>query len=132
MSYLLDSDVVIDFLKQKDPGFSLVSKIIEEKLYISIVSWVEILYGIKKAKLVPKRSTQFNDFLQELNIEIIPINQEIGTLFVDLKINLENKGEKLADFDILIASTTKAYKLMLVTRNLKHFNRVPGLKILKG
>lgn len=131
MPYLLDSDVIIDFLKQKDPGFSLVSSIIEEKLYISIVTWVEILYGIKKAKLVPKRSTELSNFLQDLNIEIIPVNQEVGTFFVDLKVNLENKGERLADFDLLVASTTKVYKLILVTRNVKHFNRIPGVKILK-
>lgn len=129
MVYILDTDVIIDFLLKKEPGFQLVSKILSEKLFISIITWIEILYGIKKVKVSPKRSAQFSNFLKDLDIEIIPINQEIGSLFVDLKVKLEEKGEKLADFDLLIASTSKLYKLILVTKNVKHFDRT-GIKIL--
>ncbi len=129
MTYILDTDVIIDFLLNKEPGFSMVSKIIHEKLFISVVTWIEILYGIKKAKASPKKSAQFSNFLKDLEIEIIPINWEIGSLFIDLKVKLEENGEKLADFDLLIASTSKLYKLTLVTRNIRHFNRA-GVKIL--
>lgn len=129
MVYILDTDVIIDFLLKKEPGFQLVSKILNEKLFISIITWIEVLYGIKKVKVSPKRSSQFSNFLKDLEIEIIPINAEIGSLFVDLKVKLEEKGEKLADFDLLIASTSKLYELILVTKNVKHFNRT-GIKIL--
>lgn len=129
MVYILDTDVIIDFLLKKGPGFHLVSKILNEKLFISVITWIEVQYGIKKVKVSPKRSAQFINFLKDLEIEIIPINQEIGSLFVDLKVKLEEKGEKLADFDLLIASTGKLYKLILVTKNVKHFGRT-GIKIL--
>lgn len=129
MVYILDTDVTIDFLRKKEPGYSLVSKILNEKLVISVITWIEVMYGIKKVKASPKRSEQFLDFLADLDIEIIPINWEIGSLFVDLKVKLEEKGEKLADFDLLIASTSKLYKLILVTKNIKHFDRT-GIKIL--
>lgn len=130
MIYILDTDVTIDFLRKKEPGFQLVSKIINEKLFISVITWIEVLYGIKKVKASPKRLAQFINFLKDLDIEIIPINQEIGSLFAGLKVKLEEKGEKLADFDLLIASTSKLYKLILVTKNVKHFKRT-GIKILK-
>lgn len=132
MTYLLDSDVVIDFLRQKDPGFSLVDKVSGEKLYISVVTWIEILYGIKKANLYGKRFVHFTHFLEDLDIEIIPIDDKVGIQFVDLKVNLERKGERLADFDLLVASTAKIQKSTLVTRNIKHFDGIPNLKILKG
>lgn len=129
MVYILDTDVIIDFLLKKGPGFSLVSKILNKKLFISVITWIEILYGIKKVKASSKRSEQFINFIKDLDIEIIPINQEIGSLFTDFKVKLEERGEKLADFDLLIASTSKLYNLTLVTKNLKHFNRT-GIKIL--
>ena len=131
MPYLLDSDVIIDFLKQKDPGYSLVKKICREELFISVITWIEIAYGIKKAHLAPKRLNQFRAFLKDSNIGLIPIDQNIGLEFVDLKISLEDKGAKLADFDLLITAVAKVYKLTLVTRNLKHFERT-GLKIFKN
>ncbi len=129
--YLLDSDVIIDFLRNKEPGYSLVSEILNEKLYISVISWIEILYGIKKVKASPKRSKQFTNFLMDLDISVIPINTEIGAAFVELRIRLEDKGSKLADFDLLIASSAKVYNFVLVTKNIKHFERA-GIKIFKG
>jgi predicted nucleic acid-binding protein len=36
---------------------------------------------------------------------------------------------ELADLDLLIASTALYHGLVLVTRNLRHFGRVPGLRI---
>lgn len=130
MVYILDTDVIIDFLRNKEPGYSLLSKLLNEKLYISVITWIEILYGIKKVKAGTKRSNQFTSFLEDLDIEIISINGEVGNLFVDLKLSLENKGRKLADFDLLIASSAKVYDLILVTKNIKHFERT-GVEIFK-
>ena len=43
----------------------------------------------------------------------------------------ESKGERLADFDLLIASTALVSKSVLGTGNVKHFKRIKGLKIYK-
>lgn len=129
--YLLDSDVVIDFLKKKDPGFSAVSKVIKEELAISVVTWMEISYGAKKADPKQQRFKEFATFLKDLDIKILPITQDIGTHFVDLKMYLEKIGERLPDFDLLIASTAMLYKLDLVTRNTKHFQRIKNLDLYK-
>ena len=130
MQYLLDSDVIIDFLQGKDPGYSLVGKILDRHLDISVMTWIEILYGIKKGYQSGKKLNQFIGFLEDSSIKIIPVSPEIGSYFVDLKLKLEKKGEILADFDLLIASTSKVYKLTLVTRNKKHFDHIPNLKVI--
>lgn len=128
--YLLDSDVIIDFLKKKDPGFSAVSRVIEKELAISVISWMEISYGAKKADPKQRRFGEFAAFLKDLDIKILPITQDIGTHFVDLKINLEKKGERLPDFDLLVASTAVTYKSALITRNTKHFQRIKNLDLV--
>jgi len=42
---------------------------------------------------------------------------------------LEEKGQPLADADVQIASAALHHELELVTGNLRHFTRVPGLAI---
>lgn len=130
MQYLLDSDVIIDFLRGKDPGSSMVIKILDENLLISVMTWVEILYGVRKGYQANKKLYQFKGFLEDSSIKIIPVSPEIGSYFVELKLKLEKKGETLADFDLLIASTAKVQKLVLVTRNKKHFDHIPNLKFI--
>lgn len=42
---------------------------------------------------------------------------------------LESKGIKIGDMDTFIAATALEEDLILVTGNIKHFDRVPGLKV---
>ena len=49
--------------------------------------------------------------------------------FGRMKAELEIKGERLDDFDLLIAATASVNGFILVTRNTKHFKRIKGLKI---
>src|SRR3989344_2611708 len=107
MKYLLDTDVIIDYFK-KDP--SILESLIDQTLLISIITSIEIKYGLRKTFHPEKRKTQFADFL-------------------NLKTDLENKKESLADFDLFIASTALVNDLTLVTRNIKHFIRIKNLKV---
>ena len=42
---------------------------------------------------------------------------------------MEKLGKPIDSFDLLIAATALENDLILVTNNLKHFSRIPGLKI---
>ena len=46
-----------------------------------------------------------------------------------LKANLEKSGARLDDFDLIVASCAMAHNLMLVTNNVRHFQRIEGLKL---
>jgi predicted nucleic acid-binding protein len=48
-----------------------------------------------------------------------------GEIFAALK----RKGLSLDVRDVMIAATALAYELTLVTRNVKHFSRIEGLKV---
>jgi len=129
VSYLLDSDIIIDFLYEKDPNKTL-SKIIDKDLYISVITKAEIYYGIAKSPNYKKRSNEYLDLIALLRVFTISIDEAIIDKYVDLKINLEKRGQKIADFDLLIAATAIINNLQLVTRNLRHFSRIPKLKIV--
>lgn len=131
MDYLLDSDIIIDFLKKKQPGYSLLKNLSYEKIAISIISWIEILYGIKKSSDPKRRFAEFEDFLTTLEISIIPLDKKVAEAFAEVKIATENQKQPLADFDLFIAATALSYNLTLLTRNIKHFNRIDKIKFYK-
>ncbi|MBE3138229.1 MAG: hypothetical protein IMZ63_00260 [Actinobacteria bacterium] len=54
---------------------------------------------------------------------------EILKEFGKLKADLELEGNLLADADLFIAATCIAKCNMLITGNIKHYNRISGLKI---
>ncbi|MBI4066501.1 type II toxin-antitoxin system VapC family toxin [Candidatus Gottesmanbacteria bacterium] len=58
---------------------------------------------------------------------MLPITEAIVKRFIAIKLQTETKGEKLADFDLLIAATALEHNLALVTKNTKHFQRIKGL-----
>ena len=130
MAYLVDTDILIDFLKNQKPAIDLFSKIKDVPIKISVITFLEVEYGIKKSQNSEKRKNEFIDFINEFSVEVILINVSIAEEYVKLKIILEKQRQPLADFDLLIAATALANSLSLVTRNTKHFKRIKDLKLL--
>jgi len=130
MNILVDSDVVIDFLKGEKKAVAFFEKTIFKKnIFISVISWAEIIYGFRKIKAINKEKL-FEDFLEENEIKIIPIDKNVAEKYLKIKIILEKKNIPLADFDLLIAATALFYNLSLATRNRKHFKRVKDLVLV--
>ena len=43
---------------------------------------------------------------------------------------MRKAGRMIGDFDLLIASTCLCHDLTLLTNNVRHFNRIEGLRLL--
>jgi len=65
----------------------------------------------------------------ENTIEIIPVGKEVVDIFGIYKAKLERAGTPLDDFDLIVAACAITHNLVLVTHNIKHFNRIEGLTI---
>jgi len=130
MGILVDSDIIIDFLNNQNFALNFFKETaIKKELFISIISWAEVVYGFRKNKSL-KKAQLFKDFLQENNISIISIDQKVAEKYLDIKIDLEIKKIPLDEFDLLIAATALSNNLSLVTRNIKHFKRINNLILL--
>lgn len=127
MKYLIDTDVLIDNLKSKA---RIDNEIIESGPVISVINLGELVYGAFKSKDPPKALQLVENLLSDFKIEIINLEREIIYVFGKLKADLEIKGERLDDFDLLVAATAMVNNLILVTRNIKHFKRIKGLKLI--
>ena len=126
--YLVDTDVTVDHIRGRR---YLPSEIMQRGTAISIISIAELLYGAYKSSN-PKKNLQNIDDLLKLGVEVKNLTVEIVDYYAKLKQNLEKAGQRLDEFDLLIGATAKVNTLTLVTRNLKHFQRIKGLKLYAG
>ena len=60
--------------------------------------------------------------------DVLPIFPALE-LFGDLKTKLELSGNRIDDFDIIIGCTVLKNNLVMVTDNVKHLERLTGIKI---
>jgi tRNA(fMet)-specific endonuclease VapC len=62
-------------------------------------------------------------------VAVLPLGDEALRKFGQIKSGLRKQEQVVADFDLLIASTGIANGVTLVTNNLKHYSRIPDLKL---
>lgn len=88
---------------------------------------MELYYGAYKSQKISANLAKIK--ILEQSIETIPVGLESTEIFGLLKAQLEVSGNRLDDFDLIIASCAMAHNLTLVTNNTKHFERIDGLKL---
>ncbi len=124
----LDTNIITAFLKNDLRVVQKVSDYLEffEKLTINIISYYEILRGLKDLGNEEKLK-MFDDFIQEN--ELVSIRKETVEKAAEIYAYLKKKGNLIEDADILMASTAIVEDLVLITNNIKHFKRVKSLRI---
>ncbi len=123
--YILDTDVIILFFSN-EPEIVRIFNTIENKKGVSVISIAEIVEGLQTDKRKNRRDIFFT-FLKK--IEILPVTQKTSLVFAAIRYKLRKKGTLVDNMDLLIAATCLEHNATLVTRNVKHFSKIPDLKI---
>lgn len=126
---LLDSDVLIDLLRKKNSKSVEISKTIAESgesdIRISALALEEVLYGIIKQSSV-KDVSQHSIF----SYPVVPFGKEEALKAAEIEVEMEQQGIKKPRGDVLIASSAICNNAFLFTFNIKHYQNIPGLKLL--
>ena len=59
----------------------------------------------------------------------LPLDNACMQHFASIRSTLRRQGQLIPDLDILIASTALRHDLILITANLRHFARIPSLRL---
>ena len=127
----LDTDVLIDYLrKPSDEVKRVMESVFERKVSACTTSvnafeiWLGAHLAPKKAELV--RDTE--DFFGQLEVVNFDYGSsvEAGRVLADLR----KRGETIEIRDLFVGCVCKVSDMPLITRNLKHYRRVRGLKVL--
>ena len=125
---LLDADILSMFFRGHSPVVSRMEEYTtdHEKVYLSIITYYEILSGLRHIEAT-RQIEQFLEF--RLFNEVLPITLELASIAATHYAYLRRLGTPLDDMDLLIAGIAIENDMTLVTHNMKHFSRIPGLKL---
>ena len=123
--YLLDTNICISMFKDK---YGVRQRLLEVSLkncFVSEITIAELFYGAEKSG----KAEHFKDVEQVMNLfGVIPIFPNLK-LYGELKAELEAKGLRIDEFDLLIGATSVCNKMTMVTANTKHFERIPHIRL---
>jgi len=123
--YCLDTNVLIDFLKNREPGASAVEKAVKEaECYIAAVTAYELLFGVARAK------KQIGEDVLLGVMTILPLDGDVARQAASLHALLIQANQDIGVKDVFIAATCLVHDVAILTSNRRHFARVPGLEVI--
>ena len=128
MKYLLDTNICIYTIKNKPPQVK--ERLIEHHigdLSLSIITVSELFYGAFKSQRVEKNIKIIEEFI--MPFDIIDFDYASTIEYGKIRATLEKQGQVIGNMDMQIAAIAKTNKMILVTNNLKEFNRIENLKL---
>jgi tRNA(fMet)-specific endonuclease VapC len=122
--YLLDTCICVALLKKSPNVIQHLREVGTHNCKISDITMAELYFGAFKSG----KEKHFNDITEISKLfEKFPI--QYARKYGEIRWELEKQGLRIGDMDMFIAATALEENLILVTGNVKHFERVPGLII---
>ncbi len=127
MIYMPDTNAISAFMRGDHPG--LVAKMTESfgELYLSSIVLAEREFGVTKGTQALAR-LKLAELAELLPVE--PFTREDARHYAAIRHDLESRGQGIGPMDTLIAAQALRLGATLVTRNVREFSRVPGLKVV--
>ena len=130
MIYVLDTNAVSALMKG-DPAFiERLAAITSADVAIPQPVLAEIAFGIERLPgSKRRRSLQARFELVSAELPRAEWTDAVSRMFGRVKATLERRGTLIEDFDAAIAAHALALEATLVTANVDHLMRVPGLRV---
>jgi len=121
---IADTDVLIDYLEGRGPGAEAVFQTLRrDELNTTTINCFELLAGARRRR-------QQESILALLeSIPVLPLDVDAARKAAEVRQQLERSGIGIGMGDSLIAGIALARGASLLTRNKRHFERVPGLVV---
>ncbi|HLK89923.1 MAG TPA: type II toxin-antitoxin system VapC family toxin [Polyangia bacterium] len=126
MKYLLDTDSVSFALRGQGEVGARLRDQRPSDVGISALTLAELRYGAER-----KGSRRLHRLIDAFAgaVEVMPFDDAAAAEFGRLGSLLAARGTPIGEFDALIAAHAVALRCTLVTNNVRHFSRVPGLVV---
>ncbi|MCF8056117.1 MAG: type II toxin-antitoxin system VapC family toxin [Desulfocapsa sp.] len=126
--YLLDSNICIYLLNERD---SVLERHFRShspaEIYLCSIVKAELLFGARHSTQVEANLQRLKRFFQPF--ASLPFDDRCAEEYGQIRSNLTTQGKIIGPNDLLIAATARAHDAVLVTNNIKEFNRITALRI---
>lgn len=136
MGLILDSSVVIAAERRGDTVERLIEGVVniagDQDAALSAVGLTELIHGIYRAQ-TPELRVRRESFLQELlaDLTVYPYTKETAMLAGKIDGEQQAKGVVIPFADLLIGATALSLGFSVLTVNLRHFQKIPTLSVMR-
>ncbi len=126
-AFLLDTNIISALVRQPQGAvFHKLQIHANARICTSIIVAAEIEFGLAKSA-----SERMREQVAKIMpcIEILPLEAPVALHYGQIRAHLHKIGQLIGPNDLLIAAHARALGMVLVTDNLREFNRVPDLQI---
>ena len=131
MQYLVDTDWIVSYQRGFAPVVQRLNRLLPLGVGLSIVSLAEFYGGIVWSP-DPEIGMRLLRGLYAGGLAIVRLDDEICWKFAQERRRLRSAGTPIEDLDLLIGATALRHDLTLLTNNRRHFERLPGLRIISA
>ncbi len=128
--YCLDTDFLVAWLRRNEEAHAFMERLQLDyaECCTTPITLTELFRGFHLHGTEAEREV-LEELVDSLGILVFdaPASETAGRLLAEL----ERAGQSIGDFDAMIAALALRHNRTLVTRNAKHFKRVPNLQVME-
>jgi len=128
LKYILDTNICIYIAKQKPVEVLKHFEILDVgEVGMSMITHAELLYGAKRSQQPQKAIATLEQLISLIPVQ--SLHDGVAKHYADIRADLASKGMMIGNNDLWIAAHVRAVDKILVSNNLKEFERVQDLKL---
>ncbi len=131
MLHMLDTDTVSYVIKGRPPAIEAkLALILPSMVCISVMTRAELLYGLKRLPADHRLHLAVRQFLKI--VRILPWDAEAADWYADIRHQIMGSGQTIGELDMMIAAHSLSAGAVLVTNNIRHYQRIEAPLILEN
>lgn len=128
MKYLLDTNTCIRYLNGRSAAIRRKLPTIPARdIVVCSIVRAELAYGVAKSQTREASAAKLERFLEPYIT--LPFDDAAAEKFARIRAALEAAGTPIGPYDMQIAAIALTHGLIVITHNVREFNRVVGLQI---
>lgn len=128
LNFMLDTNTAIYVIKERP--ITVLNKFNQyaARLCVSTITVAELYYGAENSQYIDRNLAQVDDFLSRLSI--LPYDNNAASHYGNIRADLTKKGLLIGENDMHIAGHARSQGLIVVTNNIRDFERIDGLRVV--
>jgi len=128
--FMLDTDTCIFLMRGESPALAArVQSVPLQQQVMSAVTFAELTYGVQASAAAKRKQNQSVLDSLVLHLAVLDWPQDAAKHYAEIRTDLKKRGAQLGAADLMIAAHARAMGAIVVTNNVKDFERVKGLEV---
>ena len=128
--FMLDTDTCIFLMRGESPALAAkVQSVPLPQQVMSAVTFAELTYGVQASAAAKRKQNQSVLDSLVLHLAVLDWPQDAAKHYAEIRTDLKKRGAQLGAADLMIAAHARAMGAIVVTNNVKDFERVKSLEV---